>query len=216
MGVRTLKKAGLTAAAALAFGALTASAQVVTYSTTGTFSGGTGSTTCAGDGSSCSVGGFTLSFINAGTASYLAPSFTLVDMGQFQTAFSPTGGTAGLTAFTGVSFTLQITQSAPSAGTGSFSGTISGSLAYNPSSSSLVWTPTTSNLSIGSAQYVLVLDQSGNENIQAPTAPSGNPNLTSVKANVLATPEPATALLLAPGLAGMGLAARFRRRNSSK
>lgn len=211
MGVRRLTRAGLTAAAALALGALSASAQTVTYSTAGAFSGGTGGTVCTA--TSCTSGGFTLSFLGDASTSYIAPS-TIIDLGQFQTqAVEPT---QGLTAFNGVQFTLTILQTSPSNGSSTFSGAITGSLAYNPTTSTLVWSPTTTSTIIGAATYTLTLDNSNNLRIQAPATPGQNPNLTSVKGGVSVTPEPATALLLAPGLAGMGLAARSRRRRSSK
>jgi hypothetical protein len=186
-------------------GALPAAAQTVTYSTTGALTG----TGCAAN--VCTAGGFTLSFIDAPSTSYIAP--TLVDLGQFSTAFNPSSSTnVPLTAFPTLTFTLTINQTSPSVGTGSFTGSITGSLAYNPSSSTLVWTPTTTSTTIGFAQYVLVRDQNGTIGIQAPTTgTNGNPNPTSVKANVSVTPEPATLLLLAPGLAGMGLVARRRK-----
>jgi hypothetical protein len=205
MGVRKLVRAGLTAAAAVALGALPAAAQTVTYSTTGTLSG----TGCAAN--VCTVDGFSLSFIDAPSTSYLAP--TLVDLGQFSTAYNPPSAiNVPLTPFPSLSFTLTINQTAPSVGNSSFVGSITGSLAYNPSGSTLVWTPTTTSTTIGFAQYTLVRDQAGNIAIQAPTTGTGgNPNPTSVKANVSVTPEPATLLLLAPGLAGMGLVARRRK-----
>ena len=76
MGVRRLTRAGLVAAAAVALGALPASAQNLTFSTTGTFSGGSGGTVCIA--TSCTSGGFTLSFSDAPSAGYLAP--TLLDL----------------------------------------------------------------------------------------------------------------------------------------
>jgi hypothetical protein len=212
METRSLSRAFCAALAAVSLAAVPASAQVVTYSTSGTFSGGSGTTTCTP--TQCTSDGFTLSFQNAAPASYIAP--TLVDMGQFITAVAPAGGTSGLVAFTGVNFVLTITQTDPTSGSSFFTDGISGSLSYNPSSSSLVWTPTVQTTTIGTVSYKLVIDNTGNINIQAPTTGAGqNPNPTSVKANITATPEPATALLLLPGLAGLGMAIRVRRRRSA-
>jgi hypothetical protein len=208
MGILRLARTALTAGAALTLGALSLSAQLATFSTTGAFSGGTSGTVCSA--TSCTAGGMTLSFANAGSTSYFAP--TLVDLGQFVTQAA--GASEPHTAFNGVTFMLTINQTAPNAGSGSFSGSVSGSLAYNPSTSSLAWVPTTTSLSIGFASYTLVTDNTGSINIQSPALGAGqNPNMTSVKAMVSVTPEPATIAMLAPALAGLGLVARARRRS---
>ena len=204
-------RAGMIASALVAANALSVSAQIVMFSTSGSFSGGTGGTICTA--AQCTNGGFTLTFSGAPTANYMAP--TLVDLGQFVTSYSPTGGTAGLTAFTGVGFVLQVVQTVPSGGVANISDGIAGNLAYNPSNSSLVWSPIVTSFSIGTAAYKLVTDNTGNINIQAPTT-ADNPNATSVKANVSVTPEPAAFLLLAPGLVGLAITATIRRRSRSR
>jgi len=201
-------RAGVVASALVAVNAVSGSAQIVMFSTSGTFSGGTGGTVCTA--AQCTVDGFTLTFSGAPAAPYLAPS--LVDLGQFITSFAPTGGSAGPTQFNGVNFVLQVVQTLPSGGVANVSDGITGRLAYNPSASTLVWSPVVTSFSIGLANYNLVTDNTGNINIQAPTT-ADNPNPTSVKANVSVTPEPATLLLLAPGLAGLAIAARMKRRS---
>jgi hypothetical protein len=108
-------------------------------------------------------------------------------------------------------FTLTINQTIPSVGTGNFVGTISGSLAFNPSFSSLIWTPSPNNLGIGIANYALVVDNTGNFNINAPTG-DANPNATVVKAFVSTVPEPSTVALMATGMFGLIPVIRRRRK----
>jgi hypothetical protein len=204
MGVRGLARAVLVGAATVALGTLPAAAQNVTFSTTGLLTGGT----CVAN--SCTVGAFTLTFVNAGSNLYGAP--TNVDLGSFSTtcAGCTVGGPVLTSAFSGITFTLQINQTTPSAGTGSYTGTVSGTLGYNPITSSLVWIPATSVITIDGVTYALIVDNTGNIVINAPTTDQ-TPNLTAVKAHISAVPEPSTVALMATGLFGLIPVVRRRR-----
>jgi len=205
----------LLAAAIGVFAAGTVRGQVVTYTTTGAFTPGVfGSTVCTA--TQCTVGGFTLSFVGSG-GGYLAPTFN-VDLGAFSTSYTPGDATnVPATAFTGVSFTLTINQTGPTAGSAVIADGITGTLAYNPSGSSLFWSPGAVTAVIGPVTYMLVTDQQnpGKIGISPPTTISGqNPNLTTLRASITATPEPETLLLVAPAFAGLGVGGRLRRRSS--
>jgi hypothetical protein len=205
MGVRKLAGATIFAATLLTAPAM---AQTVTFSTSGSFSG-TGCTT-----SLCNFGGFVLAFSQAGSNSYTAPTF--VDLGDFTTQCSTCIAGQSAKIASGVMFTLTISQTNPTVGTNQFVGSITGSLSYNPSSSSLVWTPLTFNAPIGPTTYALVTDAgagvSGEIVIAAPTT-DHNPNNTLVKAFVTTVPEPASMALMASGLVALIPVARRRRRN---
>lgn len=203
MRTRGIVRALIVAGAAVALSALPALAQTVTFSTTGAFSGGGCST------ASCAFDGFTLSFTPVGSNTFMSGS--LVDLGSFNTqCVSCTNGVMQ-TFPSGVVFTLTINQTNPSAGAGNFTGSVSGTLSYNPAFSSLVWMPTSSSLNIGAVNYQLVIDNTGNFNIEAPT-PDANPNPTVVKAFVTVTPEPSTVALMATGLLGLIPVMRRRRK----
>lgn len=203
MNVRGIARAVIAGSALVLLGSLPAVAQTVSFSTTGSFSGGGCTTT------SCAFDGFTLSFTPVGSNSFLSGS--LIDLGSFNTqCVTCTNGS--MQSFpSGVTFTLTINQTAPSAGSGTFVGSVSGVLAFNPSFSSLVWTPSPNTLGIGLASYTLVVDNTGNFNIAPPTS-DANPNPTVVKAFVTVTPEPATMGLVATGMFGLIPIVRRRRR----
>ena len=207
MKVRGIARAMIVGTMAIALGSLPATAQTVTFSTTGAFSGGGCTAT------SCIFDGFTLSFVPVGSNSYLSGS--LVDLGSFSTqCVSCTPGV--IQGFpSGVTFTLTVNQTSPSGGSGSFVGSVSGSVAFNPSFSSLVWLPSPSTLTLGTAglvgTYAIVVDNTGNFNIEPPTA-TQNPNPTVVKAFVTTTPEPGTVALMATGMFGLIPVIRRRKR----
>jgi len=206
MAVRKLARAVFIAGAAVTLGSLPLAAQTVTFSTVGTFSGGGCTAT------SCAFNGFTLSFTPVGSNSF--GSGSLVDLGSFTTQCVTCTPGAVQSFPSGVTFTLTINQTGPSAGSGAFAGAVSGSLAFNPSFSSLVWTPSPSSLTLGTpglaGTYALVLDNTGNFNINAPTT-GENPNASVVKAFVSTVPEPSTVALMATGMLGLVPAVRRRR-----
>jgi hypothetical protein len=189
----------LAAVAAGVMAASSADAQV-TFSTTGTFAGPGCTIT------SCTFGAFTLAFVHAPSTAYLTPS--TLDLGSFLTSSTP--GSSSMAIPANVVFTLVIDQSSPVAGSTRTSGPITGSLAFDPSQSSLVFTPMMRFLSIDGVRYDLIIDNTGNINIAAPTR-TNNPNPTIVKANVAVVPEPATVALLATGLVGVAVTGLRRR-----
>ena len=215
MGLASLSKTLRAAAAGIGLATVPVGSQVVQYTTTGAFTPGVfGTTTCTT--TQCTVDGFTLSFTGGG-GNYMAPTLN-VDLGSFVTSYTPGSGTnVPSTAFTGVSFTLTINQTLPTGGSSVFLDGITGTLAYNPSGSTLFWSPGAVTTQIGSVTYTLITDQQnpGKIGISPPIFQGEqNPNATTVRGNITATPEPATMLLLAPGLAGLMIVGRLRRRSS--
>lgn len=175
-------------------------ADSVTFSTTGTFSGGA----CAGSGSVCSTGsGVSLSFEGLTNATVTPDQpgkggtlFTFNSLGNFDAS------AGALTSFDGVNFTLDISQSDPAASpsSGSLLASLSGSLQTTSSGTEVIFSNPTS-ITLGGVTYqISSFTMDGPGVVLSPYTTNGGMTTLQGKISEVAVPEPSAMLLLGSGL----------------
>jgi len=174
-------------------------ADFVTYATTGTFGSSNSSTFTSGNVSIIYNNGFGLN-VNVNPT-------TLVTFGTFNTS----GTTAASPVAISDTFTLRIIQTAPVAGTLTFSATLTGTLSINSSGAFIQFTgPLVGQL--GNERYeILSADTNtpGRVNLSAPNANNG---ISTIAGRITAVPEPSSlALVGIGGFTMLGLGYRRHR-----
>jgi hypothetical protein len=193
----------------LALGALLlpgagARADMVSFVTTGTFdSGDLAGTNTYSD----AANGISIVFNSSLGNNVTVPPESLVSFGQFDT--SATTGTVSTPVVSG--FTLDIFQTAPTAGMLTFVGALSGTLRIDNSGAHVDFAAPLSQ-SIGAIIYSIANADSGTPGRVNIAPPSTNGGLTSINGTVNAIPEPSALLLVALGGPALAVAAYRRSR----
>ena len=202
----TLITAGLVAA--------TASASTISYNTTGTALNCNAVVGCVqNNATSVTLGGLTLTYNTASGNNVVTPSF--ISFGNIATT-----GTGTNVNLAGLQLVLKV-NSTPNGGSTTSGtlqvGALSGLLSTSNSSASIAWSSNNTTTSFGTLPGMVIgaqVYQVANSplSLQAPTVgnPIGQTSIQGAVADVSATPEPATMLLMGAGLAGAGILRRRR------
>jgi len=204
-------KIGTFARLALAIGAMilhgsSAQAEFVTYTALGSFSAGSTPGT-----STYSAPGISIAFESPLNNSVNVPPTSQVSFGQFNTILTTAPNFVGLLG----NFTLNIFQSAPTFGSLTFVGALSGQLRVDNSQAFVQFNPPPAGLvgTIGSIFYrIASADDNvlGRVNIAPPTTNNGR---TTIVGQIGIVPEPGSFVLLAMGCPiVVGFAYRSRRK----
>lgn len=233
MSSRWLRSA-LVGSAAVTIIGVAASGQLITYSTTGFFTGPGCVDNFCGFASVGGGGGAAISY--TGSTFLYTGSSTSADFGIFRLAALTLTSPNSYVVPAGTMFTLIIFHSGPlGQGLGSISGPVVGTFTLDAATfaagGGLAWIPATTSFSIVGIPYQIYANQqtgaidialpiglgSGDPETASCGTRIGNPNCTTIQGAVAVAPvpEPSTALLMASGL-GVLSAAAFRRRRRKK
>lgn len=187
----------------------------VNYYTQGFFTSGAATCNAAAPligapvSASCSGAGFTLDYTAVPTNPGPIASGSVISLGQFLLT-----GTGSVTvAPPQVGFTLFVRQTAPAAGSGTFTGYISGTVTTNGPAgdfSSLMWTPN-EFVNISPATYQMIFDNVGYAAGVGLAIPINQARGINALVTTSTVPEPSSVLLSAAGLLGIGMMVRFSR-----